>query len=555
MGSNSMNTESKFNRRDFLKLAGVGLGALAFRPFNFNKIEDKNSVADTPLYLDSVNVSTYPAHTNMLLGFTRNQSGEAMVHVSILKSFPSTTVLPDGKHVIKADLIPLNDMGDTGTGIIDATKLYQVSVNDPLFKEAESKVDYRFEADIRLGPECFVTESSDNEKYDELVEVSRQKMFEEYGSDSIPGTMVLDLVSGTVSGKHVRLFDEKAEIIKSVWVSTLNPETSLPVDILYSEPQNGVSRRGRSRITLVAGQASPFPETLDDSPTHIETQYKTTLTVDQITMLDSTQDRTSEGLVRRFLDGDLSSYLAYVDVKPDSKDLGEVVGVWNREQQKSNPALLIENNLFVNENSASEIIWNPDMDRAEAKQTMADYMKYVRAQVCAKSNKVDLPNTLDGALADPNAIKYLEDGCTITLLKSSGGKNHPYNVPEQNILISSETGVVIRFVSEPNSDMTFIESGVEKASYHGWSFKQQDANLLSIDFFQTGAPYITQFPEYTHLLFSERLAYIFQSLFSRTQQSNINAGERDTVTGQIIYGTQTNYPDEPQALIIYSKTR
>ena len=52
--------------------------------------------------------------------------------------------------------------------------------------------------------------------------------------------------------------------------------------------------------------------------------------------------------------------------------------------------MLIENSLFVNENSASEIIWNPDMNRAEAKQKMADYMKYVRAQVCAKSKKVDL---------------------------------------------------------------------------------------------------------------------------------------------------------------------
>ncbi len=67
----------------------------------------------------------------------------------------------------------------------------------------------------------------------------------------------------------------------------------------------------------------------------IEAEYLATLSPEQKALYDqyNSIDRTPEGLIRRFLDGDLSTYLAYVDMYKDSKDFDEVVAVWNPEQK------------------------------------------------------------------------------------------------------------------------------------------------------------------------------------------------------------------------------
>ena len=154
-----------------------------------------------------------------------------------------------------------------------------------------------------------------------------------------------------------------------------------------------------------------------------ESQYRASLTPEQQALFDQSADRTAEGLSRSFLTGDLSSYLVY----QDTNDNNEVTSVWNPETNKANPALFVDGNLFINAaGTGSEIIYNPEMDRTQAKNNLSNYMRYVRAQVCAKGSGVMLPKTLDTALADPKAQKFLADSCNITLHRSAGANNkHP----------------------------------------------------------------------------------------------------------------------------------
>ena len=67
----------------------------------------------------------------------------------------------------------------------------------------------------------------------------------------------------------------------------------------------------------------------------IEAEYLATLSPEQKALYDqyNSIDRTPEELIRRFLDGDLCIYLAYVDMNENSKDFGEVTSVWNPEQK------------------------------------------------------------------------------------------------------------------------------------------------------------------------------------------------------------------------------
>ncbi len=209
--------------------------------------------------------------------------------------------------------------------------------------------------------------------------------------------------------------------------------------------------------------------------------------------------------------------------------------------------MLIENSLFVNENSASEIIWNPDMNRAEAKQKMADYMKYVRAQVCAKSKKVDLPNTLEGALSDQNGINFLKDGCKVSLRAVNEKGKLPFTVQEQSIFISGQTGMVIKFVSKEEDNMRLVD---KKDGYFGLKFDQND-NLITGIYFNVGQDLLIEYPEHLNKLFSERFAVLMKSLLGRSSKSGDDMIQ-DEVTMTTIHN-DVNFETKP--LIIYSKTR
>ncbi len=280
----------------------------------------------------------------------------------------------------------------------------------------------------------------------------------------------------------------------------------------------------------------------------IEAKYIVTLSPEQKALYEqyNSEDRTPEGLTRRFLDGDLSTYLAYVDMNKDSKDFGEVTFIWNPEQQKPNPALLIGNDvLFINESSASKIGYNPDVDKAQAEATLVKYFDYVRANTIALSKGVNLPNTLDEALADPQAIKFLADGAQVNLraLKSENYVPHTYNVPFQLFNISETTGIVFKSVPKTNENMFFLSK--DKETYAGWSVNQTANGPLIMESFSSNGGGISQGMD-TQMILSSRIYRIVNRIFFRVS----NDDNPDSITNQIIF---TNSDWSTQPLIIYTK--
>ncbi len=296
----------------------------------------------------------------------------------------------------------------------------------------------------------------------------------------------------------------------------------------------------------------PLPPTETPAPTAtiapeiaIEQAYRQTLTPEQLALFDQSSDLTHEGLARRFLENDLSHYLAYFD-----RD-GEVAYVWNPEQMKTNPALKIDNNLLINENSASHIVWNPELDREQAKKTLSDYFKYARARVCAAGTGVQLPKTLDTALADPKAQGFLEKGCTVTLhgVKTLSGQSYPYSVLSQTIDVSGQVGIVVRFVDKKESNMILVPiilDGIE--AENAFIQKQTERGNLEFNFFHSG-------PEsrIADKILSRRISWMFQSFFSRATRVNARGlGDNDHLTAQVIYNSKGV---DISPLIIYSKSR
>ena len=300
--------------------------------------------------------------------------------------------------------------------------------------------------------------------------------------------------------------------------------------------------------TSAPTQTATPTESLTASYQKIEAEYIATLSPEQKALYEqyNSKDRTAEGLTRRFLDGDLSTYLAYVDMNKDSKDYGEVTSVWNPEQQKPNPALLIENNLFINENSASEIIWNPDMDRDKAKQIMADYMKYVRLKLVAEASGIDLSNTLEGALTNEKAQKLLTEGHIVTLHDASAsyksnGIDVKYSVPSQLIEVASDTSIVFKIVSTTDANM-ILSTGYDKDNgkiiQDGVSFIQSANGSLNINFYHTGNENLLGYSEYKDLVFVRRLAFSFDAFVTRSSRplrGAGNVGDIDAVTARTIF--------------------
>ncbi|MBV6402050.1 MAG: hypothetical protein CNIPEHKO_02354 [Anaerolineales bacterium] len=301
--------------------------------------------------------------------------------------------------------------------------------------------------------------------------------------------------------------------------------------------------------------ATASPPTLTSTPTpeptaNPEGAYYQSLTPEQQALFDQTKDMTGEGFTRQFLaEQGLTSYLAYYD-----RD-GEVAFVWNFEQGKPNPALKIENNLLINETSGSHIIWNPELNRAEAQKTLADYFRYARARVCAASAGVQLGNTLESALANPLAQKYLDNGCVVTLRGVSWNNEfHPYSVPNQKLKLFSDTSFVIKFVPEPNNNMALSYLFADPKIYNGWGWEQSDnASAIIATYFNQGAEDLSSYAEYKDMILTRRIARVFRSLFGRAGGSTEPHGAFDTVTSHVIFSDKNLETNNP--LIIYSQTR
>ncbi len=280
-----------------------------------------------------------------------------------------------------------------------------------------------------------------------------------------------------------------------------------------------------------------------------EDAYYQSLTPEQQALFDQTKDMTGEGFTRQFLaEQGLTSYLAYYDTD------GEVAFVWNFEQGKPNPALKIENNLLINETSGSHIIWNPELNRAEAQKTLADYFRYARARVIAGANHVELGNTLESALANPLTQEYLDNGGFVTLRGvSSNNKFHPYSVPNQKLKLFSDTSFVIKFVTEPNNNMALSYLFDDPKIYNGWGVEQNN-NIIYLNYFNQGAENIANSKEFKVMILARRIANMFQSLFYRAAGHSNMHGEVDPITANEIFHTE-NYGNLPEPLVIFSKTR
>ena len=305
--------------------------------------------------------------------------------------------------------------------------------------------------------------------------------------------------------------------------------------------------------------ATASPPTLTSTPTpeptaNPEDAYYQSLTAEQQALFDQTKDMTGEGFTRQFLaEQGLTSYLAYYDTD------GEVAFVWNFEQGKPNPALKIENNLLINETSGSHIIWNPELNRAEAQKTLADYFRYARARVIAGANHVELGYTLESALANPLAQRYLEEGRRVTLLPTSrnytnvDGSPARFSVPAQKIFISGETPIVFRTVQELDENMVVVSG---RSDGNRWmfsrSFEQSPEGALFINYFDAGSDASLASSNDSNLILARRLALSFHLIFGRAERPN-TIGVEDTVTVSFIFNGVGLLPKKP--LIIYSHSR
>lgn len=301
-------------------------------------------------------------------------------------------------------------------------------------------------------------------------------------------------------------------------------------------------------------QTATPTEPPDQQFKNMEQDYKKTLTPEQLAVYEKAPDMTKEGRVRKFLDGDFSTYLAYYDEK-EGKDKGEVVAVFNQETQKLNPALYVEGGrtLFINEVSKSEMIYNPEMDKQEAEKTMADYMNYVRLNLCALSNGINLSNVLDKAIANEDAQKLLEDGCTVTLRaeKATGPRiDHKYNIPTQTFEISSQTGVVIKFIDHETENMYFSESANDPNNYKGISYEKNQNGQFVINSLNQGAEDYTGY-NFKDRIFARRIEDVMNHLFNRIS----GGGSLDTVTQLNLFDRMYQGSENITPPIIYSQTR
>ena len=168
---------------------------------------------------------------------------------------------------------------------------------------------------------------------------------------------------------------------------------------------------------------------------------------------------------------------------------------------------------------------------------------------------IQLPATLAGALADPSAQDFLNNGCNVTLLPvAEATGNHPYSVPKQNLgEISKDTGYIIHFVdnildiTDPQISYGDVD-GKERIDAVGYQ-RTQNGNI-EFKYFHSGPDNLVN-TKYQNMILARRIARIFELFFSRASRINaIDFGELDPITEKAIYN-KANF--ETQPLVIYSR--
>lgn len=253
-----------------------------------------------------------------------------------------------------------------------------------------------------------------------------------------------------------------------------------------------------------------------------EIAYRNTLDVEKQSLFDLAPDNNSEGLVKKFLEVDgLTNYLGYFD------ENNELVAIFNFEQNKENSAILLENTLLYNEGTTNRITYNPDGDIKEQKETLSRYFSYIRARVCAAEQGKKLSNNLDVAVNSSEAQSYLANGCKVTLRELHSysqtwsvwkPEGYKYDVPSQLIHVSGVTPIVIKFTKTTDPLMIFrggVRAGETEQEVWGFSYTQDEGEVLYMNFFNTGPAYLNNFPDYRKWILSERLLRLFSHFFGR----------------------------------------
>jgi len=205
-------------------------------------------------------------------------------------------------------------------------------------------------------------------------------------------------------------------------------------------------------VAETATQASTATATLEPSATARPTAeatkdtYRQSLTAEQQAVYDAAPSQA--GLEKQFLPGGLSEYLGYQDGS------GEVTAIYDPERQKVFPALLNgDGNLFINE-GPSDIVYNEELKGGleTAKTNTSLLVDYFRAKLCARALGKDQPRLVKEI--QPFMDSIAGQTCNVILRAVSKDIPNPgapnprdwgYSVPRQNIVISDQTPVVVRF--------------------------------------------------------------------------------------------------------------
>ena len=227
-----------------------------------------------------------------------------------------------------------------------------------------------------------------------------------------------------------------------------------PLSVGVFPPGTAVVEETGEVITVTS--AAPVAETATQASTATATQtptaeatkdtYRQSLTAEQQAVYDAAPSQA--GLEKQFLPGGLSEYLGYQDGS------GEVTAIYDPERQKVLPALLNgDSNLFINE-GPSDIVYNEELKGGleTAKTNTSLLVDYFRAKLCARALGKDQPRLVKEI--QPFMDSIAGQTCNVILRAVSEDIPHPgapnprdwgYSVPRQNIVISDQTPVVVRF--------------------------------------------------------------------------------------------------------------
>ncbi len=190
--------------------------------------------------------------------------------------------------------------------------------------------------------------------------------------------------------------------------------------------------------------STPLP-TLSPTPEPTATSvYYGSLNADQQKLYNSAPNMIDKGWDKSLLPEPFENYLGYYSSE-------EVVAIYDSKTDKVLFALLINNNLLINE-SKSAITYNPAFSKDEARTIFDNVMQWYRIRLCTSQKSITLPNNLEDVLSSTKFQDYLDD-CTITLRswtyrktlkdRDEGCAPYYYSVPKQTLTVSKDSGIII----------------------------------------------------------------------------------------------------------------